>query len=43
MGGPKRTAKGGLIYPAWNRAHARVTLFEKDEDYEASDRIVGEA
>ncbi len=43
MGRPKRAAKGGLIYHAWNRANARMTLFEKDEDYEAFERIIGEA
>ena len=43
MGRPKRTAEGGLIYHVWNRANAGMTIFEKDEDYEAFERIVGQA
>ena len=43
MDRPKRSAKGGLVYHVWNRANARMTIFEKDEDYEAFERIVGEA
>jgi len=43
MGRPKRTAEGGLIYHVWNRANAKMTIPEKDEDYEAYERIVDEA
>ena len=43
MGRPKRSAEGGLIYHVWNRANARRTSFEKDEDYEAFERIGGDA
>ena len=32
MGRPKRAAKGGLIYHVLNRANARMTILEKDED-----------
>ncbi len=41
MGRPKRTAEGGLIYHVWNRAIARMTIFEKEEDYEAQLRALG--
>ena len=40
MGRPRRAAQGGLIYRVWNRANARMTIFEKDEDYEAFERII---
>jgi len=43
MGRPKRAADGGLIYHVLNRANARMTIFEKDEDYEAFERILEEA
>ena len=43
MGRPKRTAESGLIYHVWNRANAKMSIFEKDEDYEAFERIVDEA
>ena len=43
MGRPKRAAKGGLIYHVLNRANARMKLFEKDEDYEAFERVLTEA
>ena len=43
MGRPKRTAPGGLIYHVLNRANARMTIFKKDEDYEAMQRIMLEA
>ncbi len=40
MGRPKRAADGGLIYHVLNRAYARLRIFEKDEDYEAFERIM---
>lgn len=43
MGRPKRAADGGLIYHVLNRANARMTIFEKDGDYEAFERILVEA
>ena len=43
MGRPKRTAEGGRIYHVWNRANARMTIFGKRGDYEAFERVVGEA
>ena len=43
MGRPKRAAKGGLIYHVWNRANARMTIFKKDKDYEAFERIIVDA
>jgi REP-associated tyrosine transposase len=38
-----RYAPKGLIYHALNRAVARLPLFEKAADYEAFERVVGEA
>lgn len=43
MGRPKRNAEGGRVYHVWNRANARLTIFEKDEDYEAFERVITEA
>jgi len=43
MGRPKRAAKGGLIYHVLNRANARMTIFDKDEDYEAFEHVLAEA
>ena len=39
---PKRLADGGLIYHVLNRANTRMTIFEKDEDYEAFERVLHE-
>jgi putative transposase len=38
MGRPKRVADGGLVYHVLNRANARMTIFEKPEDYAAFER-----
>lgn len=43
MGRAKRAAKGGVVYHVLNRANARMTIFGKDADYEAFERIVDEA
>lgn len=43
MGRPKRAADGGLIYHVLNRGNARMTIFEKEGDYEAFERILEEA
>ena len=38
-----RVAPGGFVYHALNRGVARLPLFEKDGDYEAFERVLGEA
>src|SRR6266851_4460772 len=38
-----RSAPGGYVYHALNRAVARLPLFQKDGDYEAFERVLGEA
>ena len=43
MGRPKRAAEGGFIYHVLNRANARMTIFEKEGDYEAFERVLTEA
>ena len=43
MGRSKRAAVGGLIYHVLNRANARLPIFEKDDDYEAFERILEQA
>ena len=43
MGRPKRVADGGLVYHVLNRANARMTIFEKPEDYDAFERVLEEA
>jgi putative transposase len=43
MGRPKRADDGGLIYHVLNRANARMTIFEKDGDYQAFERVLEEA
>ncbi len=43
MGRPKRADEGGLIFHVLNRANARMTIFENDEDYAAFERILEEA
>jgi len=43
MGRPKRAADGGVIYHVLNRANARMTIFEKPEDYAAFERVLEEA
>ncbi|QDT00590.1 transposase [Adhaeretor mobilis] len=43
MGRPHRAAQGGLVYHVLNRANARMPLFEKDEDYQAFEKVLEEA
>jgi putative transposase len=43
MGRPKRAADGGLIYHVLNRANARMTIFEKPEDFVAFEQVLEEA
>lgn len=40
MGRPLRTALGGYVYHAWNRGNARATVFHKDGDFEAFERVL---
>ena len=42
MSRPKRADEAGKIYHALNRGNARETIFHKDEDYEAFERIMAE-
>ena len=43
MGRPKRAADGGLVYHVLNRANARMTIFEDDEDYAAFEQVLEQA
>ena len=43
MGRPTRASEGGLVYHVLNRANARMTIFEKDGDYEAFEQILRQA
>ncbi len=43
MGRPKRAAVGGLIYHVLNRANARMTIFEREADYQAFELVVQQA
>jgi putative transposase len=43
MGRAKRASQGGVVYHVLNRANARLPIFEKDEDYEAFERILEDA
>ena len=43
MGRPRRAADGGLVYHVLNRANARMTIFDKPEDYDAFERVLEEA
>lgn len=43
MGRPKRASRGGIVYHVLNRANARMSIFDKDEDFEAFERILEEA
>lgn len=43
MGRPLRTARGGMVYHVLNRANARMTIFSKEEDYLAFERVLEEA
>ena len=40
MGRPQRAAEGGYVYHVLNRANARMTIFEDDDDYEAFEQIL---
>lgn len=43
MGRAKRADEAGEIYHMLNRANRRATIFHKDADYEAFERIIAEA
>jgi putative transposase len=43
MGRPLRTAEGGLIYHALNRANARLAILDDADDYDAFERVLAEA
>jgi putative transposase len=43
MGRPLRSAPGGYVYHALNRANARMTIFEDEADYQAFEKILLEA
>lgn len=43
MGRLLRCAPGGYVYHVLNRANGRMTIFRKDGDYEAFERILAEA
>ena len=43
MGRPHRNARGGYVYHVLNRANGRLPIFQKDSDYAAFERILGEA
>src|SRR5262245_32938926 len=43
MGRPLRVALGGFVYHALNRGNGRATIFHKDGDYEAFERILAES
>ena len=43
MGRVKRADAAGAIYHMLNRANRRMTIFEKEGDYEAFERILVEA
>jgi putative transposase len=40
---PRRAAEGGLIYHTLNRATARLTIFDSDDDYAAFERVLSQA
>ena len=43
MGRQKRAAEGGLVHYVLNRVNARMTIFEKPEDYVAFEQVLEEA
>ena len=43
MGRLHRVALGGYVYHVLNRANGRLPIFQKDGDYAAFERILGEA
>ena len=43
MGRPYRVALGGYVYHVLNRANGRLPIFQKEGDYAAFERVLGEA
>ncbi|MFM8407759.1 MAG: transposase, partial [Pirellulaceae bacterium] len=43
MGRPNRSDEAGVIYHVLNRSNRRATIFHKDEDYVAFERILSQA
>ena len=43
MGRPHRHALGGYVYHVLNRANGRLPIFQKESDYAAFERILGQA
>ena len=43
MGRALRVASGGFVYHVLNRANARMTIFDKTNDYEAFEQILADA
>jgi putative transposase len=43
MGRPKRAAEGGYVYHVLNRANARMTIFEDDDDFAAFEMVLSQA
>jgi putative transposase len=43
MGRSHRAAEAGYAYHVLNRATARMTIFESDQDFEAFERVLLEA
>lgn len=43
MGRPQRVTEPGLVYHVLNRRVMRLPLFQKDEDYLAFERVLGES
>lgn len=43
MGRPHRAAEGGYVYHVLNRANARRTIFEDEEDFAAFEKVLSQA
>src|SRR5947199_244179 len=43
MGRPLRASLGGYVYHVLNRGNGRCTIFEKDGDYAAFERVLEQA
>jgi putative transposase len=43
MGRPHRAAEGGYVYHVLNRANARMTIFEDEEDFAAFEKALSQA
>src|SRR5207247_9959502 len=43
MGRPLRSSLGGFVYHVLNRGNGRATIFHKDGDYEAFERVLAQS